>query len=115
ISDPKRKDVLGAETREKKGAALSLEALRKEWNGRLTGKERQSLAAVHRRERALARLERGEGMAVDHATEHCFVREAVVPERTLLTEALKRGIGSITVEDATREVGQRPFIRSDAL
>ncbi len=115
ISDPKRKDELGAETREKKGSALSLDALRKEWSGRLTGKERESLAAVHRRERAFARPERGEGMAVDHATEHCFVREAVVPERKLLTEALKRGIGCVTVEDVTREVGQRPLIRSDAL
>ena len=40
-----------------------------------------------------ARPERGEGLAVDHAIEHSFVREAVVPERKLLTEALKRGIG----------------------
>ena len=30
-------------------------------------------------------------LAVDHAIEHSFVREAVVPERKLLTEALKRG------------------------
>jgi conjugative relaxase-like TrwC/TraI family protein len=114
ISDPKRKDVLGAETREKKGSALSWERLRKEWNARLTGKERDALAAVHRRERAFARPERGEGKSVEHAIEHSFVREAVVPERKLLTEALKRGIGSVTVEDVTREMGQRPLIRSDA-
>jgi len=114
ISDPKRKDVLGAETREKKGSALSWERLRKEWNARLTGKERDALAAVHRRERAFARPERGERRAVDHAIEHSFVREAVVPERKLLTEALKRGIGSVTVEDVTHEMGQRPLIRSDA-
>ena len=42
-------------------------------------------------------------MAVDHAIEHSFVREAVVPERKLLTEALKRGLGAVTVEDVTRE------------
>ena len=30
-------------------------------------------------------------LAVDHAIEHSFVREAVVPERKLVTEALKRG------------------------
>src|SRR6266571_1555274 len=35
ISDPKRKDGLGAETREKKGKALSWDQLRKEWNARL--------------------------------------------------------------------------------
>ena len=40
-----------------------------------------------------ARPERGEARAVDHAIEHSFVREAVVPERKLVTEALKRGLG----------------------
>jgi len=114
ITDPKRKDVLGAETREKKVTDLSWEQLRKEWNARLTAKEREGLAKVHRRERVFARPKRGEGLAVDHALEHSFVREAVVPERKLLTEALKRGIGSVTVEDVTREMGQRPLIRSDA-
>lgn len=53
-------------------------------------------------------------MAVDHATEHSFVREAVVPERKLVTEALKRGIGCVTVEAVTQEVSERPLIRSDA-
>lgn len=114
IVDPDRKAELGAETRELKGPALSLESLRKEWNGRLTDQERQLLAAVHRRERVAARPEPGEGLAVDHAIGHIFVREAVVPERKLLTEALKRGIGSVTVEAVTRELGQRPLIRSDA-
>ena len=52
-------------------------------------------------------------MAVDHAIEHSFVREAVVPERKLVTEALKRGLGAVTVEDVTREVQERPLIRSD--
>jgi len=71
------------------------------------------LAAVHRREHAAGKPERSEGQAVDHATQHCFVREAVVPERKLLTEALKRGLGSVTVEDAAAELRGRPLIRSD--
>src|ERR1700730_10134067 len=98
ISDPDRKAELGAETREKKGSALGWESLRKEWNARMTDKERENLAAVDRRERAFTRPERGEGLAVNHATQHCFVREAVVPERKLVTEALKRGIGAVTVD-----------------
>ena len=40
ITDPDRKAELGAETREKKGSALGWESLRKEWNGRLTDRER---------------------------------------------------------------------------
>jgi conjugative relaxase-like TrwC/TraI family protein len=113
ITDPKRKDKLGAETRENKDSAMSYEALRKEWNARLTEPERRALAAVHRRERAYARPERGEGAAVDHATVHSFVREAVVPERKIVTEALKRGLGAVTVEGVTTEVSQRPLIRSE--
>ncbi len=113
ITDPDRKAELGAETREKKGAALGWDRLRKEWNARLGDKEREAVAAVHRRERPAARPERGEGLAVDHSIDHSFVREAVVPERKLLTEALKRGIGSVTVEGVTREMAKRPLIRSD--
>ena len=113
ITDPKRKAELGAETREKKGQALSWDSLRKEWNSRLTGEERKTLAAVHRRETRYARPARGEGAAVDHAIEHSYVREAVVAERKLVTEALKRGIGAVTVEGVTREVAKRPLIRSE--
>ena len=113
ILDPERKAELGAETREQKGKALNWAALQKEWDARLTETEREMLAAVHRREQAAMRPERSEGQAVDHATQHCFVREAVVPERKLLTEALKRGLGSVTVEDTATELRARPLIRSD--
>ena len=41
------------------------------------------------------------------------MRDAVVAERKLVTEALKRGIGAVTVEDVTREVAKRPLIRNE--
>ncbi len=113
ITDPDRKAELGAQTREHKDASLSVPALRKIWNERLTDKERQVIAAVHRREKPAARPQPGEVPAVDHAIAHCYVREAVVPERKLVTEALKRGLGAVTVENVTREVEKRPLIRSD--
>jgi conjugative relaxase-like TrwC/TraI family protein len=113
ITDPARKDELGAETREKKGSTISLESLRKEWSARLTKAERKMLASVHRREHPPARQEHNEQLAVDYALEHSFVREAVVPERKLLTESLKRGLGSVNVEDVAREMRDRPLIRSD--
>ncbi|MBI1347066.1 relaxase domain-containing protein [bacterium] len=113
IIDPKRKDLLGAETREKKESALSWESLRKLWNTRLTDQERTALATVHRRDHVALRSRHGEALAVDHALEHSFVREAVMPERKLVTEALKRGLGAVTVEDVTREMRERPLIRSD--
>jgi conjugative relaxase-like TrwC/TraI family protein len=112
ITDPNRKAELGAETREKKAKALSWDSLRKEWNERLSEPEREVLATVHRREHLVARKARGEAASVDHALEHSFVRDAVVPERKLVTEALKRGLGAVTVEDVAREVQERPLIRS---
>ena len=113
ITDPKEKDGLGAETREKKKHELTWEELRQEWGSRLTAQERHVLEGTYCHATSYARPVRGEKMAVDHALEHSFVREAVVPERKLVTEALKRGIGSVTVEDVTREMRERPLIRSD--
>jgi conjugative relaxase-like TrwC/TraI family protein len=93
ITNPDRKAELGAETREHKGKSLLLDSLRTEWNARLTDDERQQLAAVQRRERSYLRSEHGEARAVEHAIEHSFVRDAVLPERKIMTEALKRGLG----------------------
>jgi conjugative relaxase-like TrwC/TraI family protein len=113
ITDPDRKGELGAETREKKSKALGWEGLRKEWNSRLSKAEQETLAAVHRREAAAPRPEPSEAKAVDHAVEHSFVREAVIPERKLITEALKRGIGEVSVEETAKEVRSRSLIRRE--
>jgi conjugative relaxase-like TrwC/TraI family protein len=113
ITNPDRKAELGAETREKKASTLSWKALCKEWSARLTPEEQQTLAEVNRRKQKVGRPERAERPAVDHAVEHSFVREAVVPERRVVTEGLKRGLGAVTVEGVTREVSDRPLIRSE--
>ena len=112
IVDPDRKAELGAETREKKSKSLTWDELRKEWNGRLTGSESGLLSRIHRRETIVARPKPAHRIAVDHAIEHSYVRDAVVPERKLLTEALKRGLGSVSVEDTVKELRERPLIRS---
>ncbi|HEY2787040.1 MAG TPA: MobF family relaxase [Fimbriiglobus sp.] len=113
ITDPKRKAELGAETREKKGKELSWNQLRKEWDGRMTDAERQALAEIHRREQRPLRPDPAETLAVDHALEHAFARKAVAAERELLTEAMKRGLGAVTVEGVERELGRRPLIRGE--
>jgi conjugative relaxase-like TrwC/TraI family protein len=113
ITDPDRKAELGAETREKKSSNLSWDSLRKEWDARVTDKERETFAAVHRREITATRPEPAHQQAVNHAIDHSFVREAVVAERKLATEALKRGLGSVTVEAVAKELAERPLIRSE--
>jgi conjugative relaxase-like TrwC/TraI family protein len=112
ITNPDRKAELGAETREGKQKTLSWKQLQQEWRKRLSENEWDSLRTVYRRRNKPVRQERGEAPAVDHALEHSFVREAVVPERKLVTEALKRGLGAVTVPGVTQEVGKRPLIRS---
>ena len=111
ITDPKQKAGLGAITRENKDHTLSWNTLRTEWKRRMTGQDRDAVAKAHRRETAYAREVHGEGEAVMYALDHCFARESVVPERKLLTEALKRGIGSVTLDGVKRELAQRPLIR----
>jgi conjugative relaxase-like TrwC/TraI family protein len=113
ITDPDRKGELGAETRERKQDELSWEELCDLWGNRLSVEERHQLEGVSCHAVPYAKPERGEKLAVDYATQHSFVREAVVPERKIITEALKRGIGAVTVEDVTREVRERPLIRSE--
>ena len=113
ITNPDRKAELGAETRESKGKSVSCDALRKEWNNRLTEPEQALLASVHRREKSFPRPLRAEGKSVDYAIDHSFVRDAVLPERKLVTEALKRGLGAVTVEGVASEMKQGPLIRSE--
>ncbi len=112
ITDPKRKDELGAETREKKNNDLSWDELRKRWDGKLSQPEREALASAHRRDLPFGRPEPDERMAVSFALDHCFTREAVVPERKLLTEAMKRGLGAVTIEGVKDELAGRSLIRS---
>jgi conjugative relaxase-like TrwC/TraI family protein len=111
ILDPDRKAELGAETRERKEKSLGWSALKKEWDSRLSDAERARLASVHRREVPSVRLREAEQLAVDHAVAHVFTRDAVAPDRKLLTEALKRGVGSVTVEATARELAGRTLVR----
>jgi hypothetical protein len=113
MTDPQWKREIGPRTREKKVAPRGLKLGPEAWKSCLTDGERQVLASVYRREAPSVRKVNGEGLAVDQAIEHCFAREPVVPERNLVTEALKLGLGAVTVEAVAREVANLPFIRSD--
>ncbi|MGV2336350.1 MAG UNVERIFIED_CONTAM: relaxase domain-containing protein [Planctomycetaceae bacterium] len=113
ITDPDRKAELGAETREHKNHEMTTAELRQAWEDRMSAPERHTLEGVYSRATPIAKPDRGEHTAVDYAIEHSFTREAVVPERKLTTEALKRGIGAVTVEGVAVELKRRPLIRSE--
>jgi hypothetical protein len=113
ITDAKRKAELGQQTRQKKTYSLSWDELRHEWKARLSGQEGDAIAAAYRRSSPVKQVTGGEREAVDYALEHSYAREAVVPERKLLTEALKRGVGTVELEAVRRELAGRPLIRAE--
>jgi conjugative relaxase-like TrwC/TraI family protein len=113
ITDPDRKAELGATTRERKNKEMTGDQLRVAWDKRLSDTERKALADTFGRFLPQARTVHGEKQAVDHALSHSFTRETVVEERRILTEAMKRGIGTVTVDGVKRELARRSLIRGE--
>ena len=110
IEEPEAKARLGALSRERKDKSLSWAELTREWDGRLRPPERQALLAAKEQGAANPAPERGDAAAVDFAIRHLFEREAVVPEKRLLAEAMKHGLGSVTVEGVRDEFARRPLL-----
>jgi len=108
ITSDAEKSAVGAKTREKKQKSLSMAELRKEWRSRLSGDEQAGLSRIAEGIGGTpipenARIAREAAIL---ATEHCFERQSVVPERELLVQAMKRSIGLASpqaVEQAVRE------------
>jgi conjugative relaxase-like TrwC/TraI family protein len=115
VLDPEAKSELGAKTRERKQKDLTLDDLQTTWASRLTDDERSQLGRVTERLGGAAILERPEAAkdAVERAAEHCFERKSVVPERMLLAEALKRGVGISTRETVEKEFQRYNFVIGD--
>jgi len=110
ITDPKTKHDLGEKTRERKDKSLSWKELQGEWDNRLTPEERQAIAAVSERRGTNALPQGRDAAAVDFAVRHVFEREAVAPERRLMTEALKQGLGAVTVEGVAEAFAGRHLL-----
>jgi conjugative relaxase-like TrwC/TraI family protein len=115
ITDPTAKAELGAKTRSHKEKQLSMPELRSVWLARMTEDERDSLTRVaHQvgRELTADRIEPGEAAkeAVTLAADHCFERQSVLPERTVMAESFKRGVGRTTIEQVERAFGERGFL-----
>ena len=110
MEDPEAKARLGALSRERKDKSLSWAELTREWDGRLTPAEREGLLAAKEQGAANPAPQPGDAAAVDFAIRHMFEREAVVPEKRLLAEAMKHGLGSVTVEGVRDEFARRPLL-----
>jgi conjugative relaxase-like TrwC/TraI family protein len=95
ITDAADKSELGARTRERKQKHLSMAELRQEWRARFTDEERSDIDRLQKSIGGVRQSVNPESAsrAAKLGVEHCFERKSVVPERILLAEAIKRGIG----------------------
>jgi len=103
ITDKRRISELTPKTRSKKDKTLTMPELREEWDGQLTGVEREALAAVYRHEYATGPPVTA-AEAVSYAISHCSDKLSVVPERELKRVALLYGLGSVTPEQVEAEL-----------
>ncbi|MGD0137394.1 MAG: MobF family relaxase [Tepidisphaeraceae bacterium] len=108
ITNPADKDSLGARTRESKKKDMPFSELQAEWRSRLPVEDQDAInrVAVSIGSPALPEDPTLGKEAVTFAANHCFERNSVVPERTVLAKALKHGVGKTgyqSVESAFRK------------
>jgi conjugative relaxase-like TrwC/TraI family protein len=113
ITRPETKAKLGATTREKKSAGKTWGDLMTGWESRLTPTElaqiREAASATKPHPLVIDNRE-----ALDWSLRHLLERKSVVPQRELLTTALRHGIGHVTLDGLHDELGKRKdLIRRD--
>jgi len=110
VTRAETKAKLGATSREKKSKGLTWSDLMERWHSRLKPGELEAIqdAASH----TVTPPDRSHE-SVDYALRHLLERKSVVPERQVVTEALKFGLGDVTPESVYREVAKLPLIRRE--
>ncbi len=97
ITDADEKAELGAKTRNSKANRESFTSLHDGWRDRLTPKEAEIFDTLtNPTGSGTVSGPRNLQEAVKHAMAHCFERESVVPERHVLAEAMRFGVGTVT-------------------
>lgn len=112
IEDPEAKSELGAKTRSRKASQLTMPELRAEWRSRLSAEEQDALGLVHEKlgHGVCRRDELALSRGVEFAVAHHFERQSVVPERVLLTTAMRQAIGEGRVQDVHRTFNAKDLL-----
>ncbi len=115
ITNAEEKGELGAKTRERKRKDLTFDELGREWKARLSPEELAALDAVKARlgQKCIAEDDRLAADAVARAVEHSFERNSVVPERKLLTVALKRSYGAAAPKTVLRKLAGQHLVGAE--
>ena len=114
INSEEEKGRLGGVTRESKATELSFSELQTRWRERMTPEELQMIAkAMDTSETPGEVLSIGPSNTAESmqlAVQHCFERDAVVPERKLLEEAMRFGVGEVSVDMVESAAGDLSVI-----
>ena len=104
----KQKAELGAKSRKSKQTDLSMSDLRQVWRERLSDDDAASIGMPSQAPRSVE-VDRSV-QAMKHATEHCFERSSVIPKRQLLAEALRFGVGDVSVDGVAQQLDDQDVI-----
>ena len=111
ITDARKKDGLGAESREGKRRGLSSADLRAAWEARLSPTEKALFANLRIPEvsrRQPSKITAAEAM--DYAVSKLFAKQSVVEQKRLVAEALRYGVGQVTPSAMWQEFGRREMV-----
>lgn len=114
LSSPEAIAELGGTTRSRKRKDLTWEELRDDWESQLTKADREQLDFVQTEGRFKTE---GEGttpaVAMDHAIKKSFERASTISAKRLMAEALRRGLGDVSVEAARKELDGHGILLRD--
>ncbi|MEZ6128908.1 MAG: MobF family relaxase [Planctomycetaceae bacterium] len=114
ITDPEQKSDLGSQTRNTKSGVESFPELQRQWRGRLAENEWPLFKTLTDSDGgSVLSGPQTAAVVVELALRHCFERESVVPERTVLTEALRMGYGIVDVDEVQAEALRQGLITRD--
>ena len=105
---PEEKAELGMQTREAKNTSYSMTELQSIWKKRYSDDERDALSVVGQHQQVTPLLPSITAKtALDYAKNHAFERTSTISEKRLMAEALKHGLGSVSVEDVQNELARQ--------
>lgn len=105
ITDPNKIAELGATSRQAKDKGMTMEALRQTWDNSLTPEERNAIHKAESDADGTARAPQIDAAeSLTYGIHHVFERNSVVSERALAEQALRHGVGSVSVEGTWQRV-----------
>lgn len=108
INHAEAKAKLGAQTREGKPTKLTKEELWYQWRTRISEADYTAIDYSHRVSLGrTTRPERNDAHFVDLAMSHLTERRSVVSERRVITDAMSRGLGQVSLEGIQQDIRRR--------